>query len=589
MIKSIQKIPTLWLKVILFVAAFAAYSNTLNHEFVLDDEIVFTKNKFVQEGLSGIDDILSHGFLYGFNQRNDQSYRPLTLINLAIEKQIFGNNPKAIHWMQVLIYAISIVLLYQFLMLLFKNTDRSILFWVALLFALHPIHTEVVANIKSRDELLHFIFAILTLYYAIKYFDYKKTNYLWYSVGFYLFALLSKEMAVTLIVILPLCLWFFRTVDFKKLLSISWPIIGVFVLYLGLRNFILDAVTFDEEMTVINNTLAAATSTSERLATNIYIFSEYVKLLFFPHPLSWDYSYPHFSIVDFSNKRVILTLILFFFALTAAIMKLKSKSIFSFCFFFFIAAFSVASNFFILIGSTLGERLLFFPSLAFSIFLVFGIQFVTKSVFQDKSRNATLINRVLILISLLYLFKTVDRNADWKNSLALFEAGVEATPNNTRAHSALASAYRQKGEGIRSMEAQFWYKKAINHYQESINLYEGNVDAHYNLGVTYMNFGNDTKAKTAFENCLSKEPNHLQALNNLGVIYFRSSDYNNALKYFTQCLKIDENFQNALANIGAVHHNLGNFNEAKSFYERALQLNPNDVNTRNNYQQLTNR
>lgn len=589
MIKSIQKIPTLWLKVILFVAAFAAYSNTLNHEFVLDDEIVFTKNKFVQEGLSGIDDILSHGFLYGFNQRNDQSYRPLTLINLAIEKQIFGNNPKAIHWMQVLIYAISIVLLFQFLILLFKSTDRSILFWVALLFALHPIHTEVVANIKSRDELLHFIFAILTLYYAIKYFDYKKIKYLWYSIGFYLFALLSKEMAVTLIVILPLCLWFFRTVDFKKLLSISWPIIGVFVLYFGLRNFILDAVTFDEEMTVINNTLAAATSTSERLATNIYIFSEYVKLLFFPHPLSWDYSYPHFSIVDFSNKRVILTLILFFFALTASILKLKSKSIFSFCFFFFIAAFSVASNFFILIGSTLGERLLFFPSLAFSIFLVFGIHYISKDVFQDKSRNATLINGILILVSLLYLFKTVDRNADWKNSLALFEAGVEATPNNTRAHSALASAYRQNGEGIRSMEAQFWYQKAINHYQKSINLYEGNVDAHYNLGVTYMNLGSDTKAKTAFENCLSKEPNHLQALNNLGVIYFRSSDYNNALKYFTQCLKIDENFQNALANIGAVHHNLGNFNEAKSFYERALQLNPNDVNTRNNYQQLTNR
>ncbi|MEX2380551.1 MAG: glycosyltransferase family 39 protein, partial [Vicingaceae bacterium] len=258
MINRINQTANQWLYALLFVLTFATYSNTLNHGFVLDDDIVISQNRFVQEGFSGIDDILSHGFLYGFNNRNDQSYRPLTLINLAIEKQLFGNNPKAIHFMHLLLYALAVVLLFRFLLTAFQLQNKWLAFWIALLFALHPIHTEVVANIKSRDEILHLIFAIAALTSILKYIDSKKVNQLIYGVVFYALALMSKEMAVSLALVLPLSLWMFRSLKLKEIISHSILFGIVLIIYFFVRTMILDSITFDEEMTVINNTLAAA-------------------------------------------------------------------------------------------------------------------------------------------------------------------------------------------------------------------------------------------------------------------------------------------------------------------------------------------
>lgn len=586
--KQINQTANQWLYSLLFALSFIVYASTLNHGFVLDDDIVISDNRFVQEGFSGIDDILSHGFLYGFNNKNDQSYRPLTLINLAIEKELFGNNPKAIHFMHVLFYALSIVLLFRFLLLAFQAQNKWIAFWIALLFALHPIHTEVVANIKSRDEILHFIFALATLSSVLKYAETKKVNQLIYGVIFYALALMSKEMAVSLIVIIPLSIWVFRSLSIKEIIIYSTPFGLVLVLYFLLRALILDSITFDEEMTVINNTLAAAESYPQQLATNFYIFSEYIKLLFLPHPLSWDYSYPHFKIVNFGHPRVVFTMIVMMLLFVWSLIQLKAKNIFAYCFIFFIASFAIVSNFFILIGSTLGERLLFFPSLAFLIFLVFGIKTLVEKWVKQKQKISQVLSVVFIVVALLYAAKTIDRNADWKDSKRLFQAGVQATPNNSRAHAALASAYREEGEQMRTANAQNLYRNAIEHYRRSIELYPANTDAWYNLGVTYLNMGNDPKAKEAFENCLKYEPEHILALNNLGVVYFRNSNYSKALDLFTKCVNLDKNFQNAQANLGAVHHNLGNFKQAELHYKKALELNPNDINTKNNYRQLVN-
>lgn len=577
-----------WLYLLLFATSFLIYSNTLNHGFVLDDDIVFKDNQFVQEGVAAIDEILSHGFLYGFNGKNDQSYRPLTLINLAIEKQLFGNNPSAIHFMHLLLYALAIVLLFRLLTIAFQDQNRWIAFWISLLFALHPIHTEVVANIKSRDEILHFIFAVSLLTVVIKAHDTNDRRYIIWAFIFSALALLSKEMAVSLVLIIPLFLWTFRSIRLKRLAIYSLPFGTVLLLYFLARSFILDSFTFDEEMTVINNTLAAASTYSAQLATNFYIFSEYIKLLFFPHPLSWDYSYPYFEIVNFSNPRVVFTLLFFLVAFLWSIFQLKNKNILAFSILFFLSSFSLVSNFFILIGSTLGERLLFFPSIGFVVFLVFALKMLINSINISKKRRKELLQLFLLLVAFVYAIKTFNRNADWKSNKTLFQAGVKATPNNSRAHAALASAYRKEGERLKGISAKVAFENAIEHYQKSIDLYAANSDAWYNLGVTYMNMNSITQAKRCFEECISYQPNHVQALNNLGVIYFRKSNYQKALSLFSKCEEIDENFQKAQANLGAVHHNLGNFNEAKYHYEKALKIDPSDANTLNNYRQLTN-
>ena len=209
-------------------------------------------------------------------------------------------------------------------------------FWIALIYAYHPIHTEVVANIKGRDELLHAIFATLSLFCAFKYFDEKLRKHIYFSATFFFLALLSKEMAVTLILLIPLSLYFFREVEWKKLIGFSLPYFGVLIAYLLVRQSVLDDLTFAEDMSVINNTLAGAQNWADRIATNLLIFGNYIKLLFFPHPLSWDYSYPHFPIVGLNYPWVIMILAVFITLLVLAIKGISTKNKYAWSFFFFL-------------------------------------------------------------------------------------------------------------------------------------------------------------------------------------------------------------------------------------------------------------
>ena len=567
------------------IATFAVYGNTIRHDFVLDDDVVFRYNRYVQSGLKGIPDIISNGFLHGFNGRNDQSYRPVVLIFFAIEKSFFGNNPTALHLLNVLYYGLLCCLLFYLLKLLMPQRDEWLLLFMALLFVVHPLHTEVVANIKGRDEILHALFLISSLVFVFKYLKEHSKSLLVYGLLSFFLALLCKEMAVTYIVLLPLSLWTFAQLNQREVGAITAYFFIPLFLYFILRNAILDALSFDEEMSIINNGLTAAENYSEQLATTFYIFGEYIMLLFYPHPLSWDYSYPHFPIVGFDNVQVLLTIGLLAISIVGSLYFIKKRNVFAFCILFFLTSFSIVSNFFILIGSTLGERFLFFPSFAICILIVLTFHILVKKIKLQK--GGVILNALIIALLISYSFKTIDRNKDWENNETLFASGAEATPNNSRAIGALASALREKGERSQNAsERNKLFQQAIELYQKSLMLYDGNADIFYNLGVTYMNINDLGNAITLFEQTLRLEPKNIRALNNLGVAYFRGNQLRKAERYFIECMRIDINFQSAYANLGAIYHNRGDIGKARRYYSRALELDANDMNTRNNLSNL---
>ena len=148
-------------KLLIFVVAFLLYANTLTHEYTQDDAIVIYDNMFTTKGFSGIPGILKYDTFFGFFKVEGKDklvaggrYRPLTLVMFAVEYAIFGKSPFIGHLGNVLLYGLLGIVLYLLLLKLFRAREDiplAALFAlvITLFFIAHPIHTEVVANIKG--------------------------------------------------------------------------------------------------------------------------------------------------------------------------------------------------------------------------------------------------------------------------------------------------------------------------------------------------------------------------------------------------------------------------------------------------------
>lgn len=580
---------------LLFIFSFLLYGNTLKHEFALDDDVVFKMNKFVQQGIGSIPDIFSNGFLYGFNGVNDQSYRPVVLTVYAIEKEIFGNNPSALHFFNVLFFALCCV--FTFLTLnKFFNDAFFFPFLITLLFTAHAIHTEVVANIKGLDEILSYLFIILTFYYLQVYLGGRNFRPLVQSSLCYLFSLLSKENGVVFILIIPLSLHFFSSLNMKKIIYTCMPFVFVFILYMIIRSAALDNITFAEKMSIMNNGIMAAKSESEKVATCFVILWKYLSLLFFPHPLSFDYSYAQIPISNWTNLTVIASLIIYLGLGAYSFFGVIKKDPISFGILFYLIPLSLVSNIFIEIGSTLGERFLFTPSLGFCMAFVL----VLFKLFNQDIRGAKSFSRInfgtkgIKIISLILgiviaglSYKTIARNADWKNNFTLFTADVENAPNSSRTHFAMGCEFRVKGETEQEPEKKIiLLKKGIDEYKKCIKIHPGFEDAWYNMGYSYYLLNEHDSAKFAYEKELETVPGDSKTLLNLGMICFRKNDYDGALKYFGETINRNPSYGDAYTNIGAIYHNRGEYDKALSYYEKALKLNANPSTLYNNLSKI---
>jgi tetratricopeptide (TPR) repeat protein len=257
--------------IIVALLAFVFYANSFYNEFAHDDGIVIVKNEYVLEGFAGIKDIMTKDAYDSYyrqlnttNQLSGGRYRPLSIVTFAIEQQFLGPVPldkidsvlkqsisygvsgpqqsKLIHAMHVrhvvsvLIYMLSVVILLYFLRYIIFKNNPLMAFIAAVLFTIHPIHTEVIANVKSRDEIMSLLFMCLTFILAFKYEeDRKKIWILICGLFSFLLAFLAKEYAITMVALLPLTFYLFRNYSIQKSISATLPYLAIVPLYMGLR------------------------------------------------------------------------------------------------------------------------------------------------------------------------------------------------------------------------------------------------------------------------------------------------------------------------------------------------------------------
>ena len=583
------------------------YANTFTHEAAFDDRMAITDNEYVQVGVAGIPDILTkdayQSYLehrQGSNQLAGGRYRPLSLITFAIEQQVIGtaNDNKTStekeariatemhprHVVNVLLYILVCVTLLYFLRTIVFTGNPVIAFVATLLFTIHPIHTEVVANVKSRDEILSVLFISLTFIKAFRYYDNRKIKDLVWALICFFLALLSKEYAVTLIALIPLAFYLFRSETMAKSIMAFIPYCIPLALYFALRLVSVSAAAEGAETNIMNNPYLLATGT-QKIASEILVLLNYLRLLVFPNPLAADYSYNQLPYTSFANPLVWLSLATYLALTGALIWLLLKKHVLGFAIALYLLPLFLVSNLLFNIGAPMGERLIFHSSIGFAIAVAW---LLVKGLEKVNAASVSKAGLIAITCTLIILcgYKTIDRNNDWKNDETLFLHDVKTVPNsvlvnNNAAASCMSNAKKNKADVPLCNE---WFTKAIAYFNKAISIYPGHMMAHLNRGVCYFNMGQPDKAVPDWDTVRKYQPSQPELAKylaaaagyyyNKGVNFGKNNQPDSAIYAFTKLTEINPEKAEPWYYLAAAYFTAGHYTDAKISVDKALQIAP---------------
>ena len=503
---------------LIFVISVLIYANTIPNKWAVDDGIIIHQNRFVKNGVNGIPNIATKDAFAGFYNKDVNAveggrYRPLSQVFFALNAEFFAketkgdtseiNTPKVgtkdvsettwfpnlFHFFNMLWYGLLCMVIYRTLVLLLtKNyNDESprnyhIAFITSLLFTVHPLHTEVVANVKGLDEILALLGSVYALYSILKsyYSNATRSKQIWSFVALvsFTFALFSKESAITFIAIIPLALFVFTNASAKAIFKLSVPLLLPVLLFLGVRQVVLNPTEakeipkelLNDPFLVYNpnatyeafypnadvkklksydqNTLQKMPKSNE-LATNFYTYSVYLKLLIAPYPLTVDYYPRHIEVKSFASPVVLFSVVLHLFLLIWAIRNIRNRNWIAFGILYYLITFSIVSNFFFSIGANMAERFMFMPSLGFCL-IVATLLIKWAEIGNRKKQNHRFSRIAIILgaITLLFGTLTIQRNFDWKDNITLFSKDILISSNSAKINFDLAALKLEESEKL---------------------------------------------------------------------------------------------------------------------------------------------
>ena len=456
------------------------YGVAVTYGYVLDDTIVITNNSFTKNGLAGVWDIFStESFAGYFGEQKDlvqgARYRPLSIVTFAIEHQFFGGNPAVSHGVNIILYGLTGIALYRVLQMLYINKGAhrfwNVAFIATLLYLVHPVHTEAVANIKGRDEIMTMLFSILSIIMVLKWDQTKSKKYAIFSALIFFFAILAKENAVTFLAIIPITLIVFRKKTIGQAIKLTLPIFITFLVYLAIRYSVIGYLMSSEsEVKDLMNNPFLGMSSSDKYATISFTLWKYIQLSVFPHPLAHDY-YPYaIPRLTWSDYRAFLPLMMYVAIAAVALFALIKKKENWYGFIFYLTTISIVSNVLINVGTFMNERFIFMASAGICMLMaIFFVKFISTRNFP-YSRHIAI--GLISLIVVGYIAKTMVRVPDWKDALSLNQSAVIVNPGSARANSFMATAIYNKWRNLPySEEKKSELIRGAAYAQKSIDMY----------------------------------------------------------------------------------------------------------------------
>lgn len=647
--------------IVLVIVGGLFYGSTHKNQYALDDDIIMKQNMYVQKGFSGIGEILTNDAYKSYyesmgveQQLSGGRYRPLSIVTFAIEQEIFGEcygerytevrdslfdlqkrgvtdattNRLTLekndldrkikftnediaderHIIQVIWFVLALlVLLWLFREHIFRsNTD--IAFLTVLLFAIHPIHTEVVANVKSRDEIFSILFIGLTFIFFFRY-DLKKRgkDIAWGMVCFFL-AFLSKEYAAMMVFLIPLSLMIFHKRKFRDIVYLILPIVGVVILYLIFRLGSIGgtaAAPVDKSTQDPLNDPYLYAKPQQEFLSKINRLDDYLYLLFFPWPLVSDYSYQHFPYSDISDGMVWLSLLVNIGLVVLLVKFWKTKHPLAFALLLYLGFFALVSNMLFDIGATMGERLIFHSSLGFCMaiawLLVKGVEKITggpavtaEGHGEEKKITAQpiILTLVVVLLAIPAFNVTQQRNHDWQNDFNLFTQDVKTHPNSALTNGNAGARYMDKGlfylgrdtiigndtilkYGRDTVKVHLYADSALGYLIKATKLHKKYVNGYLNLGLCYYYTERYAQAAEAWGNAhkyfrsnsilLSYEQMLLGQANNRAA----RQDYKGAAEFFGYAVTAVPSDAKAWADYAGASFMAQDFTTAKMAFNEA--------------------
>jgi len=555
--------------------AIVLFANTVPNALVSDDAEMIAKNPATHHPFD-VGSIFGGRYWGGIIQ-NDTLYRPLSTWTMALNYGVNralgrpGETPAGFHLVNILLHAAASCLLYIFLRRL------GIATWVAfasgLLFVALPIHTEAVASIVGRAEPLAASFGLLFL---ILHRDGRR----WLAGLSLLLAALSKESAIAFIAVaiwLDFCL---RSSSARKAradavatgrprtLATYGVYAGALAIWLAART----AVVASTKLVILklDNPLVDA-STIERILTAAGVQLRYLRLELLPIGLSSDYSYNQIPVGGAGAALRALGLVVVIVAAAVLGRRVRrAHPIVPFAAGAYAILFLPASNLVLPIGTIMGERLAYAPSLGLCALAGYGAWLARGRL------GGAIATYGLAAVLIAYGAVDIARSATWRGWEPFARAQVRSAPNSAKAHYNAGLIEQQ----ARRLDA------AAADYQRALAIHPTYVEALNNLGIIKRDQGNPDEAIRLYRQALAILPTYPQSHFNLGQALHIKGNLGPAADEYRAAIALNPNYVQALTNLAAIYMGEGRLDDAEPFLERAVAADPSYAPARINLDRL---
>ncbi|QWR76423.1 hypothetical protein [Candidatus Magnetomonas plexicatena] len=544
----------------IFIISIIIYAPTFRSGLIWDDQYV----------LSGFS-LISSKHPYDVFLSSGLYYRPLTIISLGLDYALWYGNPFGYHIGNVVIHALNSVLVYVVSVIILKNWklfshDNLSAFWGALLFSLHPIHTESVAWISGRTDLLAACFVLFAFIALLLFLHEKKREGVFLAAIFFLFSLLSKENAIVFALLAILYASIVKA-SRKEITLISVSMASSLGLYVCLRKLVWLSDLF-KTPGASGAFLKKEVLSFASVKNLIYAVSYYYEKLLLP----WNLN----IIPEMPSGQAYL--VLFILPILLLVFFVLRRDFFSGFWLFWLIAFLLPSLTIAVsqVAEPIGERYMYLPSV--------GLSFLLMMLFKLKPQNVGLKRQIrlaiIFVICLAYAILTYNRLFDWRSDFTLWQAAAKQNPH---------SAATKTNYGLALLSVQN-YDEAQRQFSEVLtlkNLTHDSKSMLFNaMALVAINKKNYEKAELLLYDSLRENIRNVASYHTLGFLYMQSGSQvtNDPAKRRTFFLKAIQTFEESLKfvpdvmevnfNMALCYLDLGDLKRSKGYFDAVIQRSP---------------